>query len=183
MASSRSSPLGIRWRCCADTFGEPLAFVKTQQHWQRRPPFSATDKALALASLEPIWASYDKSDPFGYWRRDGELDCPAISLRFANPIYFVFAFILLIVGELMGWLSLNETVFGLVVLVIPYVGTSFEQCMQSQARYASVAFPIYLVMGQILVRMPRPFAFGILAASGVLLCVYSAMFAGDYVFI
>ncbi len=164
-------------------FGEPLAFVKTQQHWQRRPPFSAADKAIALASLEPIWASYDKSDRFGYWRRDGELDCPAISLRFANPIYFGFALILVMAGVWMDWLSLNEIVFGLAALAIPYISNGYENCMQSQARYASVAFPIYLVMGQILVRMPRPFAFGILAASSVLLCVYAAMFAADYVFI
>ena len=166
------------------SFGEPLAFVKTQQHWQRRPAFSAADKALcAWRVWEPIWASYDKSDAFGYWMRDDEPLSPAISLRFANPIYFVLAFILLMSGELIGWLSLNETVFGLAALAIPYVTTSYEQCMQSQARYSSVAFPIYLVIGHILVRLPRPLAFGILAASGVLLCVYSAMFAAEYVFI
>ena len=113
-------------------FGEPLAFAKTQQYWQRRPPFSAADKALALASLEPIWASYDKSDRYGYWLRDDEPDSPAVSLRFANPIYFVLALALITSGELMGWLSLNETVFGFAVLAIPYLANSYEQGMQSQ---------------------------------------------------
>jgi len=177
------SGLGLYIAFQSVSFAEPLAFVKTQHHWQRRPVFSTADKAIALASLEPVWASYDKSDPFGYWRRDGEPDCPAISLRFANPIYFVLALILVMTGEWMGWLSLNESLFGLAALAIPYVTTSYEQSMQSQARYTAVAFPIYLVMGQILVRLPRPLAFGVLAASGVLLCVYSAMFAGQYVFI
>jgi hypothetical protein len=164
-------------------FDDPLAFVKAQRNWRMRPAVSLTDKAVALASLEPIWATYDAGDRASYWRRPGEPSFPLLSLRFANPIYLVLAFALVILGEMMGWLSINETLFGLAALAIPYVSCGFENCMQSQARYSMVAFPIYLVIGQVLVRLPRPAAALILAASAALLGTYSAMFAGNYRFI
>ena len=42
-------------------FGDPLAFAKTQEHWSTRGVVSASDKALALLSYEPIWSVYQSS--------------------------------------------------------------------------------------------------------------------------
>ncbi|MGA2257440.1 MAG: hypothetical protein ABSG53_22505 [Thermoguttaceae bacterium] len=164
-------------------FDDPLAFAKAQRSWRKRPEVSVTNKAIALASLEPIWATYDATDRASYWRRPGEPSCPLLNLRFANPIYLVLAFALVTLGEMMGWLSPNETLFGLTVLAIPYLSCAFENCMQSQARFSMVAFPIYLVIGHILLRLPRSAAALILAASAAMLGVYSAMFAAHYYFV
>jgi hypothetical protein len=164
-------------------FDDPLAFAKAERNWRNRPDAPLADKAIALASLEPIWATYDPTDRPSYWRRPGEPSCPMLSMRFANPIYLVLAFALVMLGDMAGWLSLNETLFGLAVLAIPYVSCAFENCMQSQARYSMVALPIYLVIGQLLVRLPKPVAALILAAGGTLLGIYSAMFAGHYFFV
>jgi hypothetical protein len=164
-------------------FDEPLAFAKAQRNWRKRPDASVVDKAIALASLEPIWATYDETDRVSYWRRPGEPTCPALNPRFVNPLYLMLAFALIILGEIMGWLSLNETLFGLTVLAIPYLSCAFENCMLSQARFSTVAPPIYLVMGQILVRLPWPAAALILAANAALLGIYSAMFAAHYYFV
>lgn len=40
------------------TFGDALAFVKTQQHWTRAPALPWWAKAVALLSWEPFWATY-----------------------------------------------------------------------------------------------------------------------------
>ena len=55
-------------------------------------------------------------------------------------------------------------------------------CMASMARFTSVAFPIYLVIGNLLWRMPAPLAAGLLSISSLLLGIYTALFAASYPF-
>ena len=69
------------------------------------------------------------------------------------------------------------------LILIPYVAKGFEMCMASQARFVAAVFPIYLVLGNILSRLPRPWAATILVFFGVYLAVYSAMLAAGYVLI
>ncbi len=49
-------------------------------------------------------------------------------------------------------------------------------------RFAAVVFPQYLVLGQIMSRMPAPIAAMILAISGFFLGCYAAFFAAGYRF-
>jgi hypothetical protein len=102
------------------------------------------------------------------------------SYTFANPIYFMIAVILLVIGSARRWLSTVEVLLSVSLLLIAYVGRSYEMGMAGGSRFASVAFPIYLVMGHLLTRARPVLTGGLLALSGFWLGVYSALFAGWY---
>jgi len=163
-------------------FGEPFGFIKTQYFWCNHMPEDLSDKILSLVSWEPVWSAYIPS-----WR--GYAGCfndpaPAlINLQFANPIFFVGAAALVFAGAWKGWLSLTETLLSAGLILIPYVAKGFEMCMASQGRFVAAAFPIYIVLGNILSRLPRLCATAILALFGVYLAVYSAMLAAGFVLI
>lgn len=163
-------------------FGEPLAFVKAQSHWQYREKASPADQLLAAAALEPLWTVYDESSP-AYWRRHEFQLGPVFSLQFANPIYFAGVASLVGYGAWRGWLSAEEILFAAGVLTISYLGKSYEGCMTTQARYAMAAFPAYLVLGRLLSALPSTYAATVLAMSGFLLGTYAALFAGWFRFI
>jgi hypothetical protein len=55
--------------------------------------------------------------------------------------------------------------------------------MNSHARYALVAFPVYLVLGRLLSALPLTYVATVLALSGFLLGIYAALFAGWFLFI
>ncbi len=163
-------------------FGEPWAFVKTQQYWRMRPPVPAGETMLALLSWEPIWSVYLRGAP-GYW---GDID-PGVPLvlsyHSANCVVFVGAAVLLAVGAATGWLSARELALGACLLAIPYFLAGYRFCMGAQGRYASVVFPIYLVLGQLLCRLPWPVAAGVLALLGGYLGWFAAMLAAGYLVI
>jgi hypothetical protein len=163
-------------------FGDALAFVKTQVHWRFREVPSRAEQLFATATLEPLWTVYDKSSP-AYWRRhDYELG-PVFSLHFANAIYFTGVAALVGYGAWRRWLSPEEVLFAAGALLIPYLSMGYEGCLHSHARYATVAFPVYLVMGRLLAALPSFYAAMILAVSGFLLGTYAALFAGWFMFI
>ena len=160
-------------------FGEPLAFVKTQQFWRMRPPLPAGEMLVTLASWEPIWSVYLPGAP-GYWA-DIDPGIPLLlSYHSANCVAFVGAIALLGVGGIKGWLSRGELVLGVCLLAIPYISAGYRFCMASQGRYVSVVFPIYLVIGQLLCRMPRAVAIGVLMVLAAYLMWFSAMLAAGY---
>jgi len=163
-------------------FGDSLAFLKTQAHWRSREPSSRAEQLLAAATLEPLWTVYDESSPAYWHRHDRELG-PAFSLQFANPIYFTGMAFLVGYGAWRRWLSAEEVLYALGVLLIPYLAKSHEWCMGSHARYALVAFPAYIVLGRLLAALPSPYAAAVLALFGFLLGTYSALFAGWFLFI
>jgi hypothetical protein len=163
-------------------FGNPLAFVKAQDAWRHRVPDDLFDKLAGLASWDPLWLAYIPGSP-GYARL---LDDPApamFSLQFANPVFFVGAAALVFAGAWKGWLSRGEIALAAGLILIPYAAKGFEMCMASQARFVAAAFPIYIVLGHILSRLPRPGAIAILALFGAYLAIYSAMLAAGYVLI
>jgi preprotein translocase subunit SecG len=170
----------MAYQWCA--FGDPLAFAKTQDFWRHRVPDGLFDKILGLASWDPLWLAYIPGSP-GYARL---LDDPApalISLQFANPVFFAGAVALVLVGAWKRWLSRAEIALAAGLILIPYAAKGFEMCMASQARFVAVAFPVYIVMGNILNRLPRPGSIAILAVFGTYLAIYSAMLAAGYVLI
>ncbi len=162
-------------------FGEPFAFALTQEHWSMRPLGSAGDKLVALGSWEPIWATYVPGFP-EYWRRFGNAPSALLSLQFANPIYFVGTGALVTVGACKRWLTVYEVLLCVPLLGIPYVTRAYEMCMNSQARFAAVVFPAYLVMGHLLARMPNTVSVALLALSGFLMGAYAALFATGHLF-
>jgi hypothetical protein len=160
-------------------FDEPWAFVKTQEYWRMRPPLPTGEMIVSLASWEPIWSVYLPGVP-GYWA-DIDPGIPLLlSYHSANCVLFVGAVVLVVVGGVKKWLTGREVVLAGCLLAIPYLLAGYRFCMASQGRYVSVVFPIYLVLGQLLCRMPRAVSIGVLGVFGVYLAWFSAMLAAGY---
>lgn len=170
--------IGFQWIA----FGDPLAFIQTQQHWStRQTSLLSWDGITALVTLRPIRSVYDATSPC-HWGNFPPRDNPLFNLMFANPIWFLVTVALVVLGRVKGWLSNRETALGAGLLLIPYVLQADRACMAAEARYASSVFPAYLVVGQILTRLPGPLASVLLALSAVMLAVYTAMFVSWYWF-
>ena len=163
-------------------FGTAAAFIQTQDFWRHRISAILFDKIISLISLEPVWSAYWRASP-GYVGRVYDTAPALFSLQFANPVFFVGAIALVSLGSLKGWLTWPEIALAACLILIPYAGKGFEMCMASQGRFVSVAFPIYLVLGNILCRLPRPVAIATLTVFGGYLAIYSAMLAAGYVLI
>jgi hypothetical protein len=157
-------------------FGEPLAFAKTQADWHQRPPEPLGARLVALAQLEPLWSGFDPLSPC-YWKRHDPDSSPLFSLNFLNPFFFVLAVLLTALGAWRRWLSRYEIALALGLLLIPYLTRSHEMCMAGMGRFAAVALPVYLVLGQFFARLPVTLAMGLLGVSAFLLGLYSALFA------
>lgn len=161
-------------------FGEPLAFLQTQRHWtvytpEDQSPFA---KTLRLAIAEPIWRSYDTGSQ-RRWTRFNDDDNPLLGSAFWNPILFALAGVLVVLGGLRRWISREELILGLGLLLIPYVSRADEQSMLSHARFAAVCLPMYVVMGELLCRVPvfvRLIVFAFLAAG---LGLWAQLFAAN----
>ena len=98
---------------------------------------------------------------------------------FWNPILFAFAGLSVVVGRFKRWITRDETILAAGLLLIPYVTRADEQSMLSHARFAAVVLPMYVVMGEMLVRVPlvvRIVIFGVLAAG---LGLWASLFAAD----
>jgi hypothetical protein len=116
----------------------------------------------------------------GYWRHFDGAASALFSLQFANPIYFVGAVALVAAGAWKKWLDSCEILLSVALLAIPYVSKGYEMGMVSQGRYAAVVFPVYIVMGQLLARLPATVAMVLLILSGVMMGIYAALFAANY---
>ncbi len=161
------------------TFDAPLAFAQTQEHWRVRPAGTVADKGFALATLEPIWGVFAPSRP-GYWHRFSPEPSALVSLHLANPVYFLLAVGLSAVGWWKRGLNTNETAFAISLLAIAYLTRSYEMCMLGAGRFTVTAFPIFLVLGRWLQRMPWPLAAALLCLAATFLVAYSALFAAWY---
>lgn len=162
-------------------FNEPLAFAKTQVHWGRpiTQPLAAT--IWRLVTFSPVHDVYDALSPC-CWRLQPPRNLPLFNLMFANPIYLLIAALSIVVGALKRWLNAEEVVLGALLLLIPYVTQSDRMCMASQARFASVVFPMYIVFGRALLRL-TPLSVGLLCGiCGLMLGIYSALFVSWYWF-
>jgi hypothetical protein len=167
-----------QWRA----FNDPLAFIKTQDFWRIHAPEDFFDKLLGLGSWEPVWSAYLRSWP-GYAGRMPDAAPALVSLQFANPVFFVAAVGLVTAGAWKRWLSPAEVALAAGVIFVGYAAKGFELCMASQGRFVAAAFPIYLVLGQLFVRLPRPCTVAIYLLFGAYLAIYSALLAAGYVLI
>jgi hypothetical protein len=161
-------------------FGDPLAWANAHQLWSRRSTAPYLEQWTAALTLEPIWAVYDPSS-LAYWGRHTDAPAsPLFNLPFANPIYFVVAAFLVWLGWRKRWLNGKEVLLAALLLGIPYFTHGYRHLMLSQGRFAAVAFPVYLVLGRLLARMPPALAGLLCALAGLVLAVYAALFAAGY---
>jgi hypothetical protein len=161
-------------------FDAPFAFVQTQDHWTRREfAPDAWSVFAGLVTFEPVRAVYDPQS-ICYWARRPPSDNPWLNMVFANPLYFQLTGALLLVGAWRKWLTRHELLIGALLWFIPYALQGYRTCMVSQARFASVVFPAYLVIGQMLARLPTWLSAAILVFSGSLMVIYAAMFSSWY---
>ena len=163
-------------------FHQPLAFALTQEYHRVRPLATAADKWLALLSWEPLREAYDRLSP-GYWQALHYRANPLFSLEFANPIYFVGTAALIILGAWKRWLTSYEILLAAPLLLIPYFTRAYEMRMLSQGRFAAVVFPVYVVLGHLLSKLPLAVAGALLAVSGLMMGLYAALFAAGYPFL
>lgn len=154
-------------------FGDPLAFAKTQQHWTRRTDLGLFDRALSLASLEPIWSAYMPRSPYSVLD-DG---LTPFSLMLLHPIYFVGFVVFVLVGAWKDWLSKEEIALSAALLFIPYLTRAYEWGMHSHGRFAAVVFPAYIVLGHLLARLPPIIVTLLVSLSAAMLTIYACLFA------
>lgn len=163
-------------------FGEPLAFVSAQaRSGHSAAHLSLSEHAWRLLTLAPLAAVYDATSPC-YWAVRPPRDNALFNLMFANPAYFLASVGCVGVGAWRGLLNRKEAALSAMLLMIPYVTEADRTCMASQARFASIVFPQYLVIGQVLARLPPAAVAGLAALSAVMLALYTAMFVNWYWF-
>jgi hypothetical protein len=163
------------------TFGNPLAFAQTQEHWTHgtNGTLRFWDKVDSLVSAEPIWSVYDPESE-SYWRSiDGGMSW-LFSPSFWNPIMFVCALALVTLGWSRLWLTGTETFLGFGLLGIGYATRGYEMSMASQGRFAAIALPAYLVAGRIATWLPQWMIWGLFGGLTALLLAWSALFAAGY---
>ncbi|HEX4055519.1 MAG TPA: hypothetical protein VHX86_14740 [Tepidisphaeraceae bacterium] len=163
-------------------FGQPLAFAHTQLNQHMRPPAASADRVLSLLSWSPIYDAYNPASP-GYWRALHNSPSRIFSMQFFNPIYWVATVLLVAWGKWKRWMSAYEVLLSIPLLAIPYLTLGYEVRMNSQARYATAVFPVYIVLGRIFARMPWVISVAIFALFGFLLGVYTALFVTDHAFL
>ncbi len=160
-------------------FGDALAFAKAHENWRVQPPSTWDSKLIALLTLQPVWAVFDPQSP-GYWAREGVPASAFFSLHLANPLYFAMAIGLTWLGKWKNWLNWPETLLVAGLLFLPYATRAYEMSFGSMGRFMSVAFPIYLVLGQVLSRISAAAASLAIMAMALLLFAYSALYAAGY---
>ena len=164
------------------TFADPLAFAKTQVHWGHpAAPLSPWHRAWRLVTLAPLRGVYDPANPC-HWAQHAPHDDAAFNLMFANPLYFAFAAGSIALGAWRRWLTAGEIALAAALLGVPYLTQADRMCMASQARFAIVVFPIYLVLANLLARMPPPLVAVACGIAGILTGLYSALFVSWYWF-
>jgi hypothetical protein len=165
-----------------EAFGEPLAFVRTQAHWRTRPPIPMTEKMIRLATFEPVWGAYTPGGA-AYWRNWEQRNNPLFSLIAANPAIFIGGVGLVGYGAYRHWLDSREVLLAAGLMAIPYIGKGYDNSMLSMGRFVAVVPPVYLVLANILARVPSPMAAAGLAVFSFFLAIYAAQFAvGNPVF-
>lgn len=161
-------------------FGAPWAFAQTQEYWNFQAPDdrSGLAKFWSLATLEPVWGVYVPSNP-RYWGNAGTIGDPLFNMIFWNPILFVLAGVLILLGACKRWLVGSELVLGAGLLAIPYLTRSYEMSMASHGRFAAVVVVNYLVIGRLLAWLPQLAVATVCAALAVFLCLFTALYTAN----
>ncbi len=163
-------------------FGYAFAFAQTQTHWQIAPRVSFLDRMVALETLQPVWSIFD-GHAWALWTAVDPKARSLFNAPIMDRVFFLLAAGLLGVAAVRRSLPSEELVAGGLLLLIPYLSRGYEMNMASMGRFSAVVFPIYLVLGRFLCRLPAPCAAGLMAGSASLLVIYTAQFAAGFWFL
>jgi hypothetical protein len=160
-------------------FGDATAFLKAQEYWTMRatPPFWR--HLEALLTLEPVWDVYDRGSR-AYWRWNADIGFPLASLNFMNPVFFLGTALMIVHGAYRRWLSTPEVLLAAALLFIPWVTHSYRSGMMAHGRYAAVAYPAYVVLGEYLARAPPTIRWALVTLSAGWMACYAALFAAGF---
>ncbi|MGH7138110.1 MAG: hypothetical protein ACREHD_20350, partial [Pirellulales bacterium] len=158
--------------------GDVLRFAHVQSYWHVRPAIPPLERAGALAWFEPLIDLYRPSSAIYYGMLEDHRTL-LLSFLAANGPLFVAVVAGIGVGVYRGWLTRSELALSAGLLLIPYLTRSYEMGMSGMGRFATVAFPFYVVAGRVLCGLPRATAGALLGIAGVFLMIYSSLiFAG-----
>jgi hypothetical protein len=165
--------------------GDPTAFVSVQStEYRMRPVIPWKQKIVKLLTLEPIRRAYDDSPDVGeHWSRAGNFTMegnPVLTFRFWNPIFFLAAVILVVIGGFCRWLSALELCLGFGLLAIPYYTRAYEFAMCSQARFTDVCVPAFVVLGRMLAALPDTARTLLAISAAALMMAFAAEFSAAY---
>ena len=154
-------------------FGEPFAFVKTVEFWNG-------ERLRSLLSFQPVWETFDLSVQYELGRVLRGV--PAIlHYQIWNALLFLVALLAIFVGVVKKWITCYEFAFAFLLLLIPYVTMGDVQHLAGQARFVLVIFPVFIVLGMLLSKLPKTLAIGILAISAFFQFIFAAQQAcGGY---
>lgn len=162
-------------------YGNALLFADAHAQWSfyQPRPGDIPSKWARLALAEPIWNAYVPGSTRRWWQFEPH-GIPVLGLQFWNPIFFVLAATGVAVGWCRGWLSRPEVVLGLGLVLIPYLTRADEISMGSQARFAAVVVPAFVVGGRLLSGLPPQVTWAVFALLSPLLTVWAAMYAAKW---
>lgn len=162
-------------------FNEPFAFAKVQAFWATPGvgPENLIEKLVGLGSFEPLRMVYDDTCPC-YWAAVPPANNMVFNLSFANPIAFGLVSFVIVVGAYTGVLSTREWILSVALLAFPYIMHSDRTCMMAEMRYTSVVFPVYVIAGQALARLPPGVVGALAGISASFLFAYSSLFVCWY---
>jgi hypothetical protein len=166
-----------------ERFGNPLAFAQTQEHWTNGAPLHPEpwEKVESLMAGEPIWGCYDHLS-IRYWGRGDSTGNIFFNWTFWNPIFFVGAFVMVVIGATLSWLTGTEAILGFGLLAIPYATRAFEMSMASHGRFAAVVIPAYIVAGCLLRGSGEGIFRAFLIVCSPILTIWSGLFATAHLF-
>jgi hypothetical protein len=163
------------------TTGDPLAFSHNQTHWVARPERPWTEQTSALLMLEPIWGAYVPSN-FAYWQNCDPGADPISSIRAFDPLIFVVAVLLMLIGWQKRWLQRGELLLSIGLIGIPWLIHAYPAVMHSQARYTVVVYPAWIVAGRLISSAGQPLAMFAITVLATILSLWSSLFATWYPF-
>jgi len=169
------------WELWRDT-GHPLAFVQAQEAWSLRVGGSPLHKLAGLVTFEPLLANYVPSSEC-CWCRYSDSLAWYMSIRFFNPICFLAAGASVVLGWRAGWLTRHEIAFSASLLLFCYISRGYDTCMGSQARFASVVFPVPIVLGKLIAGTPTPLRCSMWALMAAYQFLFAALFSAGYLVI
>lgn len=163
-------------------FGDAFAFTQTMTHWyERQPPSGVWNKLWAWGTLEAYRDVYDPNCQC-YWGNVAPRESPLFNLKFLNPMFALFAWGTVAWGYWTKRITIPESLLCLGLLGIPYFTHAYWACASSEARYASVVFPVYIVLGHALKGAPPALGGSLAALSGAALFAFTSLFTAWYWF-
>lgn len=155
--------------------GNAFAFSQTQVHWRELPDRGISEELYNFLSLKVFWGIYSP-DCDCYWGRVPPGTNFLLNMKFLNPVYVLLAIGCVAIGLWKQILNHYEAILAAGLIAVPLVTKGFECCLISQARYVSVAFPMYIVIGAGLLKLSATNRTLVYAMSAVMMGAYTTMF-------